>query len=258
MNLQTKHQTKTKILLVEDEALIALSQKIILESLDFGVTVVNSGEKALEYIKTNETPDIVLMDIDLGEGMDGVQASQSILNILEIPIIFVTSRSEPEFLEATEKVSSYGYLAKMNNANIFHASIKVALKLFAAKKAMELKEAELIRSQERYKALVEWSPNPICIHRDGKIIFSNPSLHKLLKAKNSTELEGRSIIDFIHADFQEVIQSRIDSMDSEHKEVEPKKEIFICLDGTLVNVLVRGIKVFFDGSPSILAYINEL
>ena len=249
---------KIKILLVEDEALIALSQKSILESLNYQVNIVNTGELAVDFVKNIDNPDIILMDIDLGEGIDGVQSSQIILKNKEIPIIFVTSRSEPEIFEKAEKVSCYGYLAKINNSNIFHASIKVALKLFNTKIEMESKEKELLRSNERYKKLVEWSPNPICIHRDGKIIFSNPALQRLLKAKAAIDLEGCKIGDFIHPEFLEIIQDRIQSMDSEHKEVEAKKEILIALDGTKIPVEVRAINVFFDGSLSILAYINEL
>lgn len=257
MNHKTIQQDMIKILLVEDEAVIAISQKAILESLNFQVNIVNSGEKAIEYIKNIEIPNIILMDIDLGLGMDGVQTSEEILNIQEIPIIFVTSRTEPEFLERTENISAYGYLAKLNNANIFNASIKVALRLFATKKAMELKEMELIKSQERYKALVEWSPNPICIHSEGKILFANLALQRLLKAQSFYELENKNISEFIHPEYKEIIQSRIQSMDVEYKEVKPKFEKFICLDGSIVDVVVRGIKVFFDGKSSVLAYIQE-
>ena len=68
-----------KILLVEDEALIAMSERMILEQNGYDVTVAHSGPAAIEVFAEDQDIDLVLMDIDLGSGMDGTEAAQAIL-----------------------------------------------------------------------------------------------------------------------------------------------------------------------------------
>lgn len=142
--------SKKTILLVEDEALIALSSKKNLEKYGYNVITIDSAEKAIQLIKketdelvklpeskqtyrkkvvndnipinTSHTVveefkdkgeiDLILMDIDLGEGMDGTQAAEIILREKDIPIIFLSSHTESEIVEKTEKITSYGYVVK--------------------------------------------------------------------------------------------------------------------------------------------------
>ena len=68
-----------KILLVEDEALIALSEARMLAKHGFEVSTVYSGEKSLEAVASDLDISLVLMDIDLGKGMDGTEAAERIL-----------------------------------------------------------------------------------------------------------------------------------------------------------------------------------
>lgn len=124
-------QNKT-ILLVEDQVLIAMAEKIGLERCGYSVLIANSGEGAIELIAGNAALDLVLMDIDLGEGIDGTEAAQAILRNRDIPIVFLSSHTEAEIVEKTEKISSYGYVVKNSGITILDASIKMAFKLFEA------------------------------------------------------------------------------------------------------------------------------
>ena len=56
--------------------------------------------------------DLILMDIDLGKGMDGTEAAQIILHNREIPIVFLSNHTEKEIVNKTEKITSYGYVVK--------------------------------------------------------------------------------------------------------------------------------------------------
>lgn len=67
------------ILLVEDEAVIALTEKFTLEKYGYAVLHVNTGEKAIAAVETKPGIDLILMDIDLGDGIDGTQAAETIL-----------------------------------------------------------------------------------------------------------------------------------------------------------------------------------
>jgi PAS domain S-box-containing protein len=128
---------KKKLLLVEDEALIALSAKHSLERYGYDVTIASSGEKALELLESGTDFDLVLMDIDLGKGMDGTETAGIILQRRDLPIVFLSSHTEPETVEKTEKISSYGYVVKNSSITVLDASIKMAFKLFEANRQLK-------------------------------------------------------------------------------------------------------------------------
>ena len=90
--------------------------------------------------------DLVLMDIDLGKGMDGTQAAKAILEHRDIPILFLSSHTESDVVEKTEKITSYGYVVKNSSITVLDASIKMAFKLFEAngKLKLELRERKEI------------------------------------------------------------------------------------------------------------------
>jgi CheY-like chemotaxis protein len=129
------------ILLVEDEPLIAYSEKKQLEGRDYVVFHVATGEQAVDAVVEGIHPvDLVLMDIKLGHGIDGIEAARRITAHTDIPVVFLSSHTEPEIVEQTEKVTSYGYVLKNSGIVVLNASIKMALKLFEAR--MERKKAE--------------------------------------------------------------------------------------------------------------------
>ena len=137
--------TKT-ILLVEDEAITAMFEKKQLKNKGYIVHHVLNGEDAIESY-ANEKYDLILMDIDLGSGIDGTQAAEKILREKDIPIVFLSSHTEPEMVEKTEKITSYGYVVKNSGVFVLDASIKMALKLFEAKSKQKLAE-DIIKENE--------------------------------------------------------------------------------------------------------------
>ncbi|HET7838335.1 MAG TPA: histidine kinase dimerization/phosphoacceptor domain -containing protein [Rectinemataceae bacterium] len=146
------------ILLVEDETLIAMMEKTQLEGLGYAVIHVTRGEEAVELACRGDEVDLVLMDIDLGAGIDGTVAAQEILECRELPILFLSSHLEKEVVDKTDKTSFYGYVVKNSNFNVLRASIRMALRLSEAdatirKELAERRavEAELLKSKERYQ-----------------------------------------------------------------------------------------------------------
>jgi len=103
---------KIKILIVEDEVLIAQFLKMELELNGYNVLdFVTSGEEAIEKAKTEE-PDIILMDINLRGKIDGIEAARNIIERKKISIIFCTGYTEPELFERASKLNPAAYLRK--------------------------------------------------------------------------------------------------------------------------------------------------
>jgi len=101
-----------KILVVEDDAIAAMD---IQRTLQLGgyevVAVASSGEEAVE-ITEKLKPDLILMDIVLKGEMDGINASNKINEILDIPVIYLTAHSEESTVQRAKLTNPYGYLIK--------------------------------------------------------------------------------------------------------------------------------------------------
>jgi len=103
-------QEQNTILLVEDEAIIAIAEARTIKQFGYKVITVNSGEKAITLAMEEKTIDLILMDIDLGKGISGPEAAAQILKNRSIPIVFLTSHSEREMVEKVRGVTRYGYM----------------------------------------------------------------------------------------------------------------------------------------------------
>lgn len=137
------------ILLVEDELLIAALEKKQLESIGYTVHHVLTGENAVQSALDADTHyDLILMDINLGPGMDGTRAAERILEERDSPVLFLSSHTEPEVVEKTEIITSYGYVVKNSGIVVLDASIKMALRLFNEK--LERTRAEEVLAEKAY------------------------------------------------------------------------------------------------------------
>jgi CheY-like chemotaxis protein len=124
--------TKT-LLLVEDEAIIAMSEVILLQNEGFAVIQASNGEDAIELIRSGRIGiDLVLMDIDLGRGMDGTEAARAIVQARDIPVVFLSSHSEREVVDHARGITNYGYILKNAGETVFLAGIDMAFKLHHA------------------------------------------------------------------------------------------------------------------------------
>ena len=142
------------ILLVDDEVIIALAEKVTLEKYGYKVITVLSGEEAVAAVEMTPAIDLILMDIDLGAGIDGPETAAIILRKRDMPVVFLSSHMEPEVVAKTEKITSYGYVVKNSSITVLDASIKMAFKLFEAKVQERKKEAALSESEEWNKLIL--------------------------------------------------------------------------------------------------------
>jgi len=154
-------QSKPTILLVEDEPMLAITGKKKLELYGYTVITANTGEKAIELVSKNPNISLILMDIDLGKGIDGTIAAEQILANHNIPILFQSSHTEREIVEKTEKITSYGYVVKSSEITVLDASIKMAFKLFEANQKLTVSELQ-------FKSLFQNSNSNMSIY---KIIY---------------------------------------------------------------------------------------
>ncbi len=145
-------ENKKTLLLVEDDELLAMTETRWLNKAGYQVIHVVNGEKSIEFVREGKYPiDLILMDINLGSGIDGTEAAQEILRDHDIPLLFLSSRTDHEIVEKTERIPSYGYVVKNPNDSVLLASIKMALKLHDAGKELRKKEKALTENHARLR-----------------------------------------------------------------------------------------------------------
>ena len=150
---------------------------------------VLTGQKAIEVVNDNKNEiDLILMDINLGEGMDGTETAKIILKDHDIPLLFHSSYTDREIVGKTENITSYGYVVK-NGITVLDASIKMAFRLHEAyqkpknqKIEDEVKKQELQMFEKRYRRLFESAKDGILILNadNGMIVDVNPFLIEML------------------------------------------------------------------------------
>ena len=119
-----------KILIVEDEKIVALDLKRRLTKLGYQVTgMAASGDKALALVN-QELPNIVLMDIHIQGDIDGVEVAATLQKIYSIPIIYLTAYSEEKTLSRAKTTKPYGYLLKPFSDRELHIIIQVSLERY--------------------------------------------------------------------------------------------------------------------------------
>ncbi len=186
---------KKTILLVEDEIINAMLVKDSLEKYGYTVIHAINGEQTINIFKKNNNIDLILMDIDLGKGLDGTEAADIILKEHDIPVVFLSSHTEPDVVEKTEKITSYGYVVKNSSITVLDASIKMAFKLFEAKIKEQTKDVALNESQKTAQWLLDIAAEIIIsLDADGTIILLNKSGHNLL-GYSAPELIGKNWIE---------------------------------------------------------------
>ena len=116
---------------------------------------MHSGEKAVETVDSSGDIDLVLMDIDLGKGMDGTQAAEIILQNYDLPVVFLSSHTDPETVEKTEGITSYGYVVKNSSITVLDTSIKMAFMLYNAHLELKAQKQNLNNTLIKYEQTAE-------------------------------------------------------------------------------------------------------
>jgi CheY-like chemotaxis protein len=118
---------KAKIMVVEDESIIALDLQIGLEEAGYTViSVVSSGEEAINRCADLE-PDLLLMDIHLKGSLDGIETARHIQRGQDIPILFLSASIDDLTLKRAQGIHAAGYIAKPFDAQSISRNIAAVL-----------------------------------------------------------------------------------------------------------------------------------
>ena len=116
-----------RILIVEDDVSISENIEEILQLLGYvNIDIANSANQAVKEIKKHR-PDMVFMDIKLKGDKDGIELGEIIHQMVDAPIVYVTSYSDPEIIERAKRTHPAGFIVKPFNTNDIHAMVEIVL-----------------------------------------------------------------------------------------------------------------------------------
>ncbi len=181
-----------KIMIVEDEAIVAEDIKHMLKSMDYQVPAVVSTANDAIKMAEETLPHLVLMDIMLKGNSDGIEAAQVIHKNFGIPIIYLTAYADEPTLQRAKLTQPYGYIIKPFEKKELKTNIEIALYKFNMEK--KLKESE-----KKYRTIFEDSGDAMFISDNkGNLIDINPS---------AVELFGYSQKDMINMNLSDLYKN---------------------------------------------------
>jgi len=141
--LKTTAMNEIKILIVEDEPVIAKNISMYLDNNDFMVSgIAYDYEEAMKELEHN-TPDAVILDINLDSDKDGIDIASHINKEFHIPFLFLTSYSNKETLERAKVVEPSGYIVKPFNERTLLASLEIAISNFSQRSNQQVPELKM-------------------------------------------------------------------------------------------------------------------
>ncbi len=187
---------KKTILLVEDEAIIAMAEAETLRGFGYRVVTAHSGEKAVGIATGGigaggDKIDLILMDIDLGRGIDGTEAARRILAERTVPIVFLTSHSEKEYVDSVRQITRYGFVIKNSGEFVLRSSIEMAFELFEAHSSSRESEEQLSTTLESIGDAV------VAVDRQGRVVLMN-SVAERLTGWRADEARGLPLTELFH------------------------------------------------------------
>jgi two-component system, response regulator PdtaR len=160
-----------KIILIEDEYILATELKSTLKKEGYEVVeVCDNGQEALDFYKENEV-DLILCDISILGDWDGIETASRLLEIKQVPLIYLTALADTETIERAKQTFPAAYIPKPYNISNLRIAIEMAINNFAVKvNPASMKILPKNESQNQYKESILQVNNDIFIKQNYQFV----------------------------------------------------------------------------------------
>jgi two-component system cell cycle sensor histidine kinase/response regulator CckA len=248
-----------RVLVVEDDA---QARKALVEKLrQRGHTCVECGtaEQGLALYAGQAFP-LVIVDWVL-PGMDGLALCRKLRALpargMHPVIVFATGRNGPSDLVAGLDAGADDYLFKPIEPELFETRLVIAERMVRERERRAETESALQASQLGFRSLIEGSPDGIVVHRDGNIVYLNPSLRAALDYSESALL-GHAFLRLLHAEDLSKERERLKELNTSKRPTKPHEVRLLRRDGSPATFEMISIPLVFDGQASIASLLRDL
>lgn len=253
MKLDLDPTTKCRVLIADDDQKVRALLNELLEADGYEVRCASDGGSARDFLTTFE-PEVVISDVIMPI-LDGIQLCRHIKNdpkTSSIPVLLISGlRNAPEDSLEGLTAGADDYLnVPFRNDELL---VKVARLAERHRAHRALRESE-----DRYRRLVELSPEAIVVHSEGEIRYANPAAQRLWGADKLGQLLGKSVLDFVHPEFHDTVRKRARQVQEDGSATDLNEQKHIRLDGEVIDVEVVGMPFVLNGQPAVQIVMRDI
>ncbi len=253
MKIQTDSAAKCRVLIADDDQKVRALLTELLEAEGYEVLCASDGGSARVAV-TAFQPEVVISDVVMPV-MNGIELCCLIKKdpkTSDIPVLLISGlRNAPEDSLEGLTAGADDYL------NVPFRNEELLVKV--ARLAERHRAHQVLReSEQRYRRLVELSPEGIVVHSAGKILYVNPAGQRLWGADRPEELIGQSILDRVHPDYHETVNQRVRQVLEEGSPTDLIEQRHVRLDGEVIDVEVAGMPFVVNGQPAVQVVMRDI
>src|SRR5215211_1636864 len=242
-----------RVLIVDDDRKILDLLVELLQVESYEIATAIDGSEAFD-LAISFDPDVVVSDVVMPVlgGLELCRQLKDDPRTAYIPVLLISGRipSDDAGIEGLYAGADDYLDLPFRNEELL---VKVARLVERHRMEGALKESE-----ERYRRLVELSPDAIVVHQDGKFTYLNPAAVKLWGAASAEDLIGKSIFEVVHPDYRNHVSERVDYIQRFNKPTPLVEQKCLRLDGSEIHVEVTGLPFTSNGKSAILSVYRDV
>ena len=157
-------------------------------------------------------------------------------------------------LEKFEQILAFLWLLAEKIATLGYRNLQLARELTEYRRV----ENTLREKEERYRSLVELSPDGIGIHQGGRFVYINSAGLRILGAANLEEAQTKTVLEYVHPDYQQLVRERIQKTQAEGELMDAVEEKFVQLSGKIIPVEVNSTPITYNGHPASQVIVRDI
>lgn len=251
--MSTSSSDRGRVLIVDDDRRILDLLVDLLEIEGYEVAGALDGAEG-ENLVHSFAPDVVISDVVMPVvgGLELCRRLKQDPKTASIPVLLISGirKADEAGMEGLYAGADDYLDLPFRNEELL---VKVARLVERSRAAAALRESE-----ERYRQLVELSPDAIVILREDKFTYLNPAAQRLWGASDPGELIGKSLLSVVHPDFHDHVREQVEYIQQFQQPAPLAEQKCIRLDGAVIDVEVTGLPFTAEGKSAVLAVFRDV
>ena len=251
--MRTSTSERGRVLIVDDDRKILDLLVDLLEMEGYEVATASDGAQGMDLALSFQ-PDLVVSDVVMPVlgGLELCRRLKEDARTAYVPVLLISG-----LIPSNDAGIEGLYAGADDYIDLPFRNEELLVKVARLVERHRI-EGALKESEERYRSLVELSPDAIVVHHDGKFTYVNPTAVNLWGANSANDLIGKSILDLVHPDYCDHVKEGIDYIQTYQQPTTLAEQKFLKLDGSAIDVEVTGLPFTSEGKSAVLSVIRDI